>query len=77
MQVSWQKSRQRYYLFTLKHLINIEKGNKDKLGTEDAKQTIGKLEMGCQPTLEEILSLKSLFEKGPLSMKGLAAPYAR
>jgi hypothetical protein len=75
--MSRQKSRQRYYLFTLKHLVQIGKANKDMLDTEDGKQTIEKLEFGVQPTAEEILSLKSLFEKGPLSIKGLAAPYAR
>ena len=77
MQVSLQKTRQRYYLFTLKHLIQIGKANKDKLDTQDAKQAIENLETGIQPSVEEIVSLKCLFEKGAMSMKGLAAPYAR
>jgi hypothetical protein len=77
VQVSWQKSRQKYYLPTLKHIIKVGLAQKEVQDSQELRQAFQALESGRQPTVEEILSFKQLFDKGPLNLQALTAPYAR
>ena len=77
VQVSWQKSRQRYYLQSLKHLEKLCQAHKDVKESQDLKQIFQALESGSQLTVDQIIAIKSLFEKGPLNLRELTPPYAR
>ena len=77
VQVSWQQSRQRYYLQSLKHLVKLGQSHKDVKESQDLKQIFQALESGSQLTVDQIIAIKSLFEKGPLNLRELTPPYAR
>ncbi len=77
VQVSWQKSRQRYYLQSLKQLVKLCQAHKEVNESQDLKQIFQALESGSQLTVDQIIAIKSLFEKGPLNLRELTPPYAR
>jgi len=74
---SWLKSRQRFFSPTLTQLVKIGQASQDVKDSDDWRRAFRILELGKSPTVEQILSIKPLFEKGPLQLKSLKASYAR